>query len=185
MSEITDHQLMLAVRDGDLDKLGHLFEKHHRQLYNYFLKQVANPELCEDFVQEVFLRMLKYRHTYRDDGKCITWMYSIAHNTMVDHFRKVRRRQEVTDEVDGLASTQPGPEAQAEQSSRYELLRKAMDHLSDERREVLILSRFHDMRYEEIAEVLGCPVGTVKARVFRAIRDLKTFFDEQTSEAPL
>jgi RNA polymerase sigma-70 factor (ECF subfamily) len=174
---------MLAVRDGDLDRLGHLFEEHHRQLYNYYLKQVRSPELSEDFVQEVFFRMLKYRHTYREDGKFMTWMYSIAHNVKADYFRKAKHRQDFTDEIDGLVSDQPDPSEVTEQSDQHELLHRAMEQLSDERREVLILSRFQNLKYEEISEILGCPVGTVKARVFRAIRDLKTFFDEQTSEA--
>ena len=119
MAENTDHQLMLAVRDGDLDKLGHLFEKHHKQLYNMYLRQLEDPLLSEDMVQEVFYRMLKYRHTYRGEGKFTTWMYSIAHNVRIDHFRRVKNRQDFTGETDGLVSMLPNPAELSERSSRH------------------------------------------------------------------
>lgn len=183
MAEKSDHHLMLAVRDGDLDKLGHLFEKHHKRLYNFYLWQLGDGLLSEDMVQEVFYRMLKYRHTYRGDGKFTTWMYAIAHNVRIDHFRRAKNRQEFTDQIDTLASSQPNPEELSDRSSRYEALHRALDRLSDDKREVLTMSRFQNLKYEEIAQVLGCPVNTVKARVFRAIKDLKTYFDDQIDEA--
>jgi RNA polymerase sigma-70 factor (ECF subfamily) len=175
--------MMTAVRDGDLDKLGYLFEKYHKQLYNFFLRQVRDSQSCEDMVQEVFLKMLKYRHTYRGEGKFTTWMFSIAHNTMVDLFRKAKNRYEFTDEIDRVISSQLTPEELSERSSRYDFLYKALDRLSDEKREVLVLSRFHNLKYEEISEVLGCPVGTIKARVFHAMNDLRAFFNEKRDEA--
>ena len=178
-----DHKLMLAVRDGDLDKLGYLFEHHHKRLYNYYLGQVADEQLCEDMVQEVFLRMLKYRHTYRGDGKFTTWMYSIAHNVKVDQFRRAKNRYDFSGELDGLAGGGASPEELAERSNRYGMLYQAMDRLPAEKREVLVLSRFHGLKYEEISEILDCPVGTIKARVFHALRQLKVYLNEQGDEA--
>jgi RNA polymerase sigma-70 factor (ECF subfamily) len=169
---------MLAVREGDLDKLGYLFEKYHVQLYNVYLRQTGDRQTSEDLVQEVFLRMLKYRHTYRGEGKFTTWMFSIAHNVKADHYRKARHKRDFTDEVDALVSTRLNPEELTEKTGRHEILYRAMDRLSDEKREVLVLSRFQQLKYEEISEILGCPVGTIKARVFHAIRDLRSFFDE-------
>ena len=90
MGENTDHSLMSAVRDGDLDKLGYLFEKYHKQLYNFFLRQVRDQQSCEDMVQEVFLKMLKYRHTYRGKGKFTTWLNRITVN---ECSKKHKKRQ--------------------------------------------------------------------------------------------
>ncbi len=183
MPENRDHQLMLAVRDGDLDQLGHLFEKYHKQLYGYFMRQLSNSQLCEDIVQEVFFRMLKYRHTYRGDGQFRTWMYSIACNVKTDHFRSVRRRPETTaNEVDAFISPNPNPEESFEKSKQRELLDQALEQLSEQKREVLILRRFQNLKYKEIAEVLNCPVGTVKARLFHAIKDVKMFVSKQGVE---
>jgi RNA polymerase sigma factor (sigma-70 family) len=183
LSDLNDHQLMLAVRDGDLDKLGYLFEKFHQRLYNLYLRQVGDPQTSEDLVQEVFLRMLKYRHTYRGEGKFTTWMFSIAHNVRGDYFRKARHKRDYTDEVDDLVCTQLDPAQLSEKTSRYEVLYRALDRLSDDKREVLVMSRFQNLKYEEISEILGCPVGTIKARVFHAIRELRTFFDEKRDGA--
>ena len=84
----TDHELMLAVRDGELDALGELFERHHGPLYGYLVKHTGDRLAAEDIVQTVFQRMLKYRHTYRDDGAFTAWMYHLARRCAADHFRK-------------------------------------------------------------------------------------------------
>lgn len=178
MKESTDHQLMLAVRDGDLDKLGHLFEKYHQQLYNFFRRQLGNPQTSEDMVQDVFYKMLKYRHTYRGQGKFTTWMFSIAHNTKIDYFRKTKRPMESIDDTQELVSGNPNPEEMSELSDRHDLLYRALERLSDQRREVLLLSRFQNMKYREIAEVMGCTTGAVKKRAFLAIKDLQSIFKE-------
>jgi RNA polymerase sigma-70 factor (ECF subfamily) len=178
LKESTDHQLMLAVRDGDLDKLGHLFERYHLQLYNFFLRQLGNPQTSEDLVQDVFYKMLKYRHTYRGKGKFTTWMFSIAHNTKIDHFRKTKRPMESIDDKPELISNAPNPAELSEAASQHQLLYRALERLSDDRREVLLLSRFQQMKYKEIAEVMGVSTGAVKKKAFLAIRDLQGIFKE-------
>src|ERR1700689_3753718 len=75
-----DHVLMQKVRDGDLAKMAVLFERHHRALFRYFLRLTGNRELSEDLVQDVYFRMLKYRHTYRDGNPFTSWMYQVARN---------------------------------------------------------------------------------------------------------
>ena len=173
-----DHELMLAVRDGDVDKLGTLFEKHHKHLYNFFLKQTQNPALSEDFVQDVFLRMLKYRHTYRAEGKFLTWMFSIAHNVKTDHYRKKKVSRKSIDEVHEIPSLEPDPLESLEGKDRSEKLSSALALLSDEKREVLLLSRYQDLKYDEIAKIQGCKVGTVKARVHFALKELTERYEE-------
>ena len=82
---IADRELMGEVRDGDLGRLGELFERHHHRLFNFFLKLTRQRTAAEDLVQEVFVRMLKYRHTYRSDADFTPWMFKdvkrIAKNT--------------------------------------------------------------------------------------------------------
>src|SRR5438445_9491644 len=92
-----DHSVMLAVRDGDIERIGVLFDRHHRALFNYFLRLTASPSLSEDLVQEVFFRMLKYRHTYQPSGSFTAWMYQVARNAHLDLSRK-RRLEIVPDE---------------------------------------------------------------------------------------
>ena len=79
---------MRAVRDGDLTRLGVLFERHHRALFDFLYRMTGDRGAAEDLVQDVFVRMLRYRGTYRDDGKFETWMFRIARNARADHFRR-------------------------------------------------------------------------------------------------
>ena len=85
---LSDHALMLAVRDGELDALGELFERHHGPLFGFLAKLTGHRTAAEDIAQIVFQRMLKYRHTYRDDGSFTAWMYHLARRCAADHFRK-------------------------------------------------------------------------------------------------
>ena len=171
---------MLAVREGDLDKLGLLFEQYHKHLYNFFLRQTRNPQESEDLVQDVFFRMLNYRHTYRAEGKFTTWMFSIAHNAKIDFYRKKKRRGDEVEEIETLVDGNRNPEEALEKESEASIIKKALSKLSDDKREVLLLSRFQDMRYEEIAKIMGCKIGTIKARVHRALKDLAQYYFELT-----
>ena len=87
----SDIHIMQEVKSGDCDKLGLLFEKYKLPLFGYFYRQIGNREHCEDLVQNVFMRMLKYRHTFEGYTKFTTWMYTIARNVALDHFKKNNR----------------------------------------------------------------------------------------------
>src|SRR5215831_4095206 len=83
--------MMLSVKAGDLDKMGLLFERHHRALYNFFYYMTGNRESSEDMVQNVFFRMLKYRHTFSGEGEFRTWMYHLGRNVLKDFIKKNKR----------------------------------------------------------------------------------------------
>jgi RNA polymerase sigma-70 factor (ECF subfamily) len=176
---------MIKVRDGEVGKLGILFERHHVSLYNYFLKLTSKRAASEDLVQEVFLRMLKYRQGYRGESQFTVWMYRIARNSWVDYFKKAKREMSWNEEMEEPASDEANPSENFEEKQKLLQLRAALVKLSPEKREVLVLSRYQDMKYEEIAELLGCAVGTVKARVHRAIKDLKDIYFELSQENAL
>ena len=167
-----DHQLMISVRNGETEKLGQLFETHQKRLYNFFLNHTGNRQASEDLVVDVFLRMLKYRHTYKDEGTFSAWMYTIARNARADHYKKNNVQSEFLEEPDNLTSNTPNPAEKYEVKNDLTLLRKAMAELPDDRREIILMSRFNHIPYKEIGEVLGCTVGTVKVRVFRAMKEL-------------
>ena len=167
-----DHELMKAVQAGDMDKLGVLFEKHNKNLYNFFLRQTADPHTSEDLVQDVFYKIIKYRQTYRGDSKFTTWMFRIAVNSRIDYYRKNRHRTDETELHESIPSKDPSPEDLSHRKDEKAVLMKALEKLPEDKREVLLLSRFQNMKYEEIAEIMGCKVGTIKARVHWALKDL-------------
>ncbi len=90
---------MLAVRAGDMSRLAPLFERHHRQLFDYLARMTGNRSTAEDLVQDVFVRILKYRHTFRDDSRFDTWAFRIARNVRADHFRGHHMRETALNEA--------------------------------------------------------------------------------------
>jgi RNA polymerase sigma-70 factor (ECF subfamily) len=124
---------------------------------------------------------LKYRHSYRPDTAFRAWMYQIARNARIDLLRK--RWPETSLEPEMSPAVAPVDTAQQSQEAR--LLHNALMQISDDKREVLVLSRFQDLKYEEIAQLLGCEVGTVKTRVHRALQDLRQVFQQLESSKAL
>jgi RNA polymerase sigma-70 factor (ECF subfamily) len=174
---MSDEELMSQVRNGVGEMLGVLFERYHVPLFNFYTKLTGDRTMSEDLVQEVFFRILKYRHSYRADTPFRAWMYQIARNARLDHLRK--RKPETSLEPEMSPSIVPTDTAQ--QSQEAALLHSALLQISEDKREVLVLSRFQDLKYEEIAQMLGCEVGTVKTRVHRALQELRQIFHQLES----
>jgi RNA polymerase sigma factor (sigma-70 family) len=174
----TDNQLMLQVRDGDMDKLGILFERYKKKLFNYFVRIMGNRNISEDLVQEVFFRIMKYRDTYKGKAKFAFWIYKIAHNVHIDHYRKQGREEQMAEDIYEPSSNDPLPEEKLGQLQDIDLMRAALARLSEKKREILILSRYHDLKYDEIAQFFGCRTGTIKVHVHRAIKDLGKIYSE-------
>ena len=172
--EITDHELMLAVRAGEIARLGDLFERYHRPLYGFFVRLTGQRTASEDLVQLVFYRILKYRHTYRDEGKFSAWIYHLARKVAADHFRKnapvVLAEPGDLHEVPDCA---PHAAEQAAQADDLALMHRALGALPLEQRELLTLHRFHHLRHEELARLFDCSVGAVKVRMHRALGALR------------
>ena len=91
MSDPTDQQLMLQVKGGDVGRLAELFERHHVRIYHFCYRMTGNEATSQDLVQEVFMRVLKYRETFRDDSSFLPWLYRMARNASIDHFRRSGR----------------------------------------------------------------------------------------------
>ena len=174
-----DHALMLCVRDGDTDQLGVLFERHHRPLYGFFVHLTGQRSSSEDLVQQVFYRILKYRHSYRDEGNFCTWMYHLARKVAADFYQKSNRTPFPFLEPEQLhAVPDHGPHAaqQAEHKDNLSLMQKALDGLPTQERELLLLHRFQHVPHEELARLHNCSTGAMKVRVHRALQNLRDGF---------
>jgi RNA polymerase sigma factor (sigma-70 family) len=175
---LADHQLMIAVRDGNLDCMGELFERHHGPLFGYLAKLTGNRTAAEDILQNVFQRMLKYRHTYRDEGSFTAWMYHLARRCASDHFRKASAGPVATDPVNLEAHADESQSAAdaAEASDDHALLHQALGRLDRDDREVLLLSRLQELSFAEVANILECSVGAARVRAHRALRTLRDHY---------
>jgi len=172
---LSDHELMIAVRAGEIDKLGELFERHHGPLYGYFVSHTGDRTTSEDLVQLVFYRILKYRHTYRDEGRFSAWIYHVARKVAADHFRRTNAAPPAADpaELDTAPDQAPHAADRAMAADETERLHTAMAALDPGQRELLILARFQHLKHEEIARLFDLSTGAVKVRVHRALHDLR------------
>jgi RNA polymerase sigma-70 factor (ECF subfamily) len=177
---------MLEVRDGRIAKLASLFERHHRPLFNFFYRLTGNRDQSEDLAQEVFMRILKYRHTYRPKTSFAAWMYQVARNAYHDALAKNRPESRwggaAEDYWPEPASREPRPDDSLQREQEVALVRKALAALPVEKREVLVLSRYQNLKYEQIGQILGCDAGAVKVRVYRALRALGRVFADMAGE---
>jgi RNA polymerase sigma factor (sigma-70 family) len=173
---VTNESLMHAAQEGDLAALGELFERHHRAVFQFLCRTTGDRQASEDLVQDVFMRILKYRHTYDPASRFETWLFRIARNARADYFRRRPPVAAAVEEAWDLPSDSEGPEERLERQLDTGRLQRALRELPDEPRDLLVLARFHAMPYGEIAALLGIEVGTVKVRVFRATQQLRTLF---------
>jgi RNA polymerase sigma-70 factor (ECF subfamily) len=183
VKDATDSELMRQVRGGRTAALATLFERHHARLYRYCLRMTGQGPSAEDLVQDVFMKMLKYKTTFRDDSEFVPWMFGIGRNACLAHLRRAPINSAPEEELeatpaDGNADDDHGSEQQ------NELVRRALLKLPVERREVLVLSRYEFKTYEEIARTLDCSVGAVKVRVHRAIKQLREIYLDMAGETP-
>jgi RNA polymerase sigma factor (sigma-70 family) len=178
---------MLAVRDGDLDCMGELFERHHGPLFGYLLKLTGNRQAAEDIAQTVFQRMLKYRHTYRNEGSFTAWMYHLSRRCASDHFRKASTVPLSVDpsELAGRADEARSADESAVSRDDHELLHRALGRLDRDDREVLLLSRLQELSFAEVAGILECSVGAARVRSHRALRTLRDHYLQLQKESPI
>lgn len=174
---------MLQVKGGDVGSLGELFERHHRKIYHFCYRMTGNEATSQDLVQEVFMRVLKYRDSFRDDSRFRPWLYRMARNACIDHFRRDGRGPRLADELPDPPSGEPSATDRLVLGEEVGRLRAALLELPLDKREVLILSRFELRKHSEIAEALDCSVGAVKVRVHRALKQLREIYRELASEA--
>ena len=172
---------MAAVQGGDTHALGELFHRHHAALYRYFLRMSGSTAVSEDLTQEVFLRLLKRSETWQREARFTSWMYRIAHNAFIDHTRKNKWETAMPEHMDFAAPAG----RRLEQDEEQAILLRALAAMPPDKRELLVLSRFQGLRYEQIAEMLGVETNTVKVRVFRALGQLREIYERMSGRTGL
>lgn len=177
LDSLDDSVLMERLQEGQTDKLGLLFERYHKQLYRYFMRLTkGKASLSEDLVQNTFFRVLKYKKSYNPEKKFSTWVYQIGRNVFYDQCRKKSKNEY---SVDDFSYNEPSTEMKTpfkEKDERIDILKMAMDELADDKREILVLSRYEGLKYKEIGEILDCSENAVKVKAHRAMKDLKLIY---------
>jgi RNA polymerase sigma factor (sigma-70 family) len=175
----TDESLMAAVREGTSEELASLFDRHHQALYEFFFRMSNDRAASENLVQDVFYRILKYRDTFRDDDRFISWLYRIARNAHHDMFRKTAVAEACEDDPELMRKVSPSA-AEGSRKDRSSILRCALLKMPEDRREMIVLSQYHQMTPDAIAELLNVEVPEAKVRVHRAMMELRDLYRKLT-----
>ena len=180
---MTDAELIKAYKKGDTQALEKIMEKYKTPIYSYLLKMVGNRDSANDLFQEIFLKFIKNIQSYNEEKKFANWIYTVAHNTVMDSFRKNKNRYiESLDQSKGedfksvaetIASKDLSPENILIKTEISGKIEKAFEILSDEQKEVFIMRHYWGLSFKEIAEILKVPIGTALARMSRALGKLK------------
>jgi len=185
---MTDDELVAAFQAGDSGALGELLERHKAAVYGYLLRLTGRRDAAEDIFQEVFLKLVRDPSAYGQREKFRSWLFTVARNAAMDHFRRQGSRGEVPLQgegdlpgpVDHVVSPEPGPEAAAVNKETGERIAAALGRLSQDQREVFYLRHYSGLSFKEIAGILGLPIGTVLARMSRAAAQLRKDLEKDT-----
>lgn len=191
LSARTDGDLVVRAISGREDGFEELVRRYQRPIAAYVYRMVGDYDAALDLTQEVFIKVYNSLGRYRPEYKFSTWIYKIAHNAAVDHLRRFSaREQSLTSESDGssyelpLECDKPTPEQESERRERRAEIESVVDSLSPAYRELVVLRHSHDLSYDEIAEVTGLPLGTVKNRLFRAREVMRQQFLQRGITSP-
>jgi len=169
-----DAEAMARVADGDMKAFEQIVTRHQKSLLNFFVRMGAQSE-CEDLVQNTFVRLYQFRDRYQPTAKFTTFLHVLAYRVWADLGRKTMRREKlavhlrVAAETEETAASEPAPGLDVE---------AALDKLSPKLRDVVVLHFYQGLPYQEIADVLKIPLGTVKSRLNLAINALRDIFHE-------
>ena len=175
---LNEEQVWLEqARRGDQTAFGKLIEAYQRPVYNLAYRMLNNSGEAEEAAQEAFIRAYTRLHTYNPDHKFSTWMLSITSNYCIDLIRKRRALLLSIDEPLPphpalMSDGQKGPEAQMEKSEHQDMVQSLLQELPEDYRQTVVLRYWHEMSYEEIAEMMDTTVSAIKSRLFRARRQL-------------
>ncbi|RMG36735.1 MAG: sigma-70 family RNA polymerase sigma factor [Planctomycetota bacterium] len=190
--ENDDRALVAQAQQGDAAAFETLVRRYYQRLYRILAVQLGNEEDARDVVQETFLRAFRHLGTFRGDCSFYSWLYRIAQNAAVDSVRRRRRRRRTRSledlrETAGIETSDGNPTAQPshglDTEERQRMVREAIAQLPEEFRTVLVLRELDGLNYEQIAEAIGHPVGTVRSRLHRARAQLKELLQRMLSSS--
>jgi RNA polymerase sigma-70 factor (ECF subfamily) len=179
----SDEELLLALQGGRRDVFGTLIRRYERELYSYLWRYLGDAELAADVFQNTCVAIFRKIRHYDTSRSAKPWIYTIATNQAIDASRqRARRRDQVlsqdhTDDgspsfFEAIPQAGPGPNDQVVLTEQQQRIREALTDLNESQRQVIVLTYFQGLKYQEAAEVLGVPLGTVKSRLNAAMTRL-------------
>ena len=172
--------LLHRIADGDRQAFDTLYRGYFPRLTRFLERVIRRPHAVEEVLNDAMLVVWRKAGTFNGKSKVSTWIFSIAYRKAL---KAIKRFDEpVESDEQAFESTQPGPEAQLMQRQRAALLLQQIGRMSPEHRAVIELTYFHGCAYQEIAQIMGCPVDTVKTRMFHARRRLRQYLSDRKED---
>jgi RNA polymerase sigma factor (sigma-70 family) len=186
-SHLTDQELVMSFIKGDQASLELLINRHKNRVYTYIYLMVRNQHLAEDIFQDTFVKVIKslLQNKYRDDGKFVSWVTRIAHNLIIDHFRKEKQLIVVSNDAyeSTIFNTKKLAEKNIEDSiideQITEDIRKLIDYLPEDQKEVVILRHYAGLSFKEIAEHTNVSINTALGRMRYALINMRKLITEK------
>jgi RNA polymerase sigma-70 factor (ECF subfamily) len=172
----TDEKLMLDIRKGDLEAFEVLYDRYQKRLFHFILRFAREKSLAEDILQETFIRVLRAGKSYRKGSRFSTYIFTIARNLCLDALKSWERRHLLLsqeDEIERAADKSKGPDKILEETGTAKIIQSAIEALPADQREVLILSKYSGLAYDEIARIVNSTPTAVKQKAYRAMQSLK------------
>ena len=169
---------MLEVKNGNLDSLVPLFDRYNVKIYNFFLRLTRNKEISEDLTQNVFCRIISYKSSFQDESKFRPWIYQMARNVHIDHYHKNKFVMQDIELNESIFNDIPDALEEMAKQEKYKALHEAISQLNSEQQELIELSRFQGLKYDEISEITGNSVGAIKVKFHRAMNKLREHYFE-------
>lgn len=187
---LNDKELVLRYRDGDVASFQILVDRYQNKIYSYVLMLVKDKQLADDIFQDTFLKIIRTikAGAYKEEGKFIQFAMRISHNLIIDHFRKAKRlpmvdpTKEDYDMLDNARFMDPSIEEQIVTEQTYDDVRKMIEFLPAEQREVLVMRMYDDMSFKEIAEATNVSINTALGRMRYALINLRKMAKEKRVE---
>ena len=179
----SDSDLVSMTLGGTTEAFATLVERYDRAVYHLAYRTVRDAEEARDVAQEAFFKAFRSLRTFKPGAKFSTWIFAIAYHACCD--RLSRRKRYSNEEFPERADATPGPETQAIAADEARRLRAAIDALPEKYRTAITLYHLQGRQYEEIAQVLGIPLGTVKTHLFRAKEQLRKLLNDERPEETL
>jgi len=175
--EGADEELMIAYRDGNAGAFETLYARHRARLFRFVLRSVKERGMAEELFQDVWMRVIEARERYAPKARFTTWLYSIAHNRLIDHWRRKGLSVVDLENVD-VEGNSPNPERQAEARQGLQRFARALEALPPAQREAFLLHEEAGMSVAQIAQATGAGEEAAKSRLRYALAKLKAAVDE-------
>jgi len=172
---------MLAVKNGQTEKLTFIYERHKKRFFNYFVKMTLDYDSSQDLLQNFFIRILKYRKSYKRSQPFLPWSYRVARNMAYDESKK-KQLGATSIEIEKVSDRLIAPVSDETVIEREQQLMRAIARLPQDKRELIIWTKIDGMKYVEVANIKDTSVGAIKVQVHRAMSQLKNIYFESNGE---